>query len=170
MTAMGIIKIPRRIKGGRAFTGIKHGDDLMAMYGPDGRLTGVFDSAREVDLIVAPSASDGPVTRRQLAQAEVRPFGDEELSGFTYFVGGDTGPIKIGRAVNVAVRFKDIQACSPVRLSVLAVRQGGERERLYHRLFADARVHGEWFARTPAILAEIARLNATRPADLGRGA
>lgn len=77
-----------------------------------------------------------------------------------YFISGETGPIKIGESSNLRNRLSNLQAASPVVLSILATCPGGsKREREYHRQFASARLHGEWFARTPEIEAEIARLN-----------
>jgi len=78
-----------------------------------------------------------------------------------YFIGGETGPIKIGESSNVRNRFSDLQASSPVVLSVLATCPGGSKaEREYHRRFASARLHGEWFSRTPEIEAEISKIRA----------
>src|SRR5688500_18540404 len=91
--------------------------ELLEMDDCDGRLIFIFDSGLELDLIVP--SGDGPIKAEDLAHAKVQePFPDGE--GTTYFIGGDVGAIKIGRTVNVAVRFKDIQACSPIPLRVLA--------------------------------------------------
>jgi hypothetical protein len=77
-----------------------------------------------------------------------------------YFIGGEDGLIKIGHSIDPTGRLRDIQACSPVELSILATRQGGEmRERAYHWQFSNFRRRGEWFERAPAILAEIERLS-----------
>lgn len=158
------IGIPRRIRvsKGAAMEGRKHGPHLMAIYGSDGRLVLVFDSSREVDLMVPQGPDDQPVRIADLERATVVPFGDGDAPGVTYFIGGDTGAIKIGRTVNLATRLKDIQACSPIPVRVLATRQGADREKLYHRLFSGHRQHGEWFDRHPDILAEIACLNGPR--------
>lgn len=76
-----------------------------------------------------------------------------------YFVQSAAGPIKIGRARRLAFRLKDLQMSSPVKLEVAAtVEAPPEREKEYHRQFAEHRLHGEWFSPAPEILAEIARL------------
>lgn len=76
-----------------------------------------------------------------------------------YFIGADTGPVKIGYSVDVAARMASMQAGSPVLLRILAIAPGGAaREAAYHQQFADLRLHGEWFRRTPEIEAEIALL------------
>lgn len=76
-----------------------------------------------------------------------------------YFIGGDKGPVKIGHSIAPEVRCAGFQCGSPVELKVLAVRQGGPvREVAYHAEFAEHRLHGEWFKRTPAIRREIKRL------------
>lgn len=75
-----------------------------------------------------------------------------------YFV-GCSHSIKIGSAINVGKRFTDLQACSPIPIEILATTSGGmKQERAYHRQFAAHRLHGEWFAPHPDILAEIDRL------------
>src|SRR3546814_20987101 len=117
MTGNDILQIPRRteVPNGAAMVGIKHGPDLLAVYSAGGRLMYIFDSVREVDIIVEDPLSDQPVTSADLSSARTVNFDDRELDGTTtYFIGGDTGAIKLGRSVNAAVRPKDIQACSPI--------------------------------------------------------
>ena len=76
-----------------------------------------------------------------------------------YFIGAETGPVKIGQTTDIRRRLSALQVASPVRLTLLAVCRGGCQERMYHSQFAHSRLHGEWFERTPEIEAEIARLN-----------
>ncbi len=77
-----------------------------------------------------------------------------------YFIGGDTGPIKIGSSGNPKSRLIGIQTGSFQQLRILAVCPGGtEQERAYHHRYADQRLQGEWFARTPTLEAEIASLS-----------
>lgn len=82
-------------------------------------------------------------------------------SHIVYFVGGETGPVKIGWTQQpIKERLKCIQSGSPVKLRVLATANRhriGERQ--YHRQFAQYRLHGEWFERTPEIEVEIERLS-----------
>lgn len=77
-----------------------------------------------------------------------------------YFIQGEvTGLIKIGLAIDVRARLKDLQQGSPDRLSILGVmlcHQRGALERELHRRFDDCRAHGEWFEPRPALLAFIA--------------
>lgn len=76
-----------------------------------------------------------------------------------YFI-GCAAAIKIGVAVDVPKRFKAIQAHSPVPVEVFATTIGDRAvEQDYHRRFAHARLHGEWFSPHPDILAEIERLS-----------
>jgi len=81
---------------------------------------------------------------------------------FTYFIEGEGhGPIKIGSARNVEVRRSELQIGSPVPLSVIDRLRGGRwLERSLKRRFAHDRLHGEWFARTPDLLACIVSLAA----------
>lgn len=76
-----------------------------------------------------------------------------------YFAGPVDGPIKIGRAVNLARRMKEIKCAHPAPVHVWATTPGGSlEEALYHNLLATHRVHGEWFARHPDVLSAIERL------------
>lgn len=162
MDKTDILQIARRMKMGPdvAMMGVKHGPDLMALYDFSGKLIAVFDSLRELDIIPADGPDDQPVTMADLMRARLDEFDTMDMVGTTYFIGGDEGAIKIGRTINLPVRLKDIQSCSPIVVRVLATRRGGERERLYHRLYAEHRLSGEWFTRHPDILDEITRLSA----------
>lgn len=79
-----------------------------------------------------------------------------------YFIGvGKDGPIKVGIAANPKSRLASLQTAHHEKLTLLAVTIGGrQQEAAYHAQFAGYRLSGEWFARHPDILAEIARLNA----------
>ncbi len=80
---------------------------------------------------------------------------------YVYFVAGETGPIKIGVAVNPQKRLSGLQTSHPIPLAILALTPGGvDLEREYHERFAEHRLRGEWFDRAPAIIAEIERLAA----------
>lgn len=78
-----------------------------------------------------------------------------------YFIQGFSGgPIKIGTALNLAKRFRNIQTCSPVALRVIHAipNTGRETERKLHKHFAAYRLHGEWFEPTPVLLEYIHKL------------
>lgn len=93
--------------------------------------------------------------------------------GLVYFVGSDTGPIKIGYTTLPLCRLASMQLGSPLILKFLAVRRAPiSIEKAYHKRFAEHRSHGEWFHRHPDILKEIGRLKQLRPAlrQTGRGA
>lgn len=77
-----------------------------------------------------------------------------------YFIGSESGPIKIGMAINPEARCKELQTSHHERLTILTTCAGGQpQERAYHKQFAEHRLTGEWFERCPEILAEIDRLN-----------
>jgi hypothetical protein len=80
--------------------------------------------------------------------------------GHVYFVGGEEGPIKIGFSANLHARIRALKNSSSAPIRLLAATPGGrDLERDYHDRFAADRQHGEWFVRTPAIIAEIERLS-----------
>lgn len=74
-----------------------------------------------------------------------------------YFVQGTPGtPIKIGTTDSgrVRARVKQLQTGHPFPLRVLRTVRGGKQlESDVHRMFADYRLSGEWFAPEPVVLA-----------------
>lgn len=87
-----------------------------------------------------------------------------------YFLQSETGgPIKIGVAEHATARLAEIQRMSPVRLRLVGLIAFGGYvlERTLHAMFADARLHGEWFEPTPELLAFIAE-NASSSPDVER--
>jgi Meiotically up-regulated gene 113 len=85
-----------------------------------------------------------------------------------YFVQAvDGGPIKIGIAVDVDRRLRQLQTGSPVRLRVTRTMTGGaEKEVALHQRFKSNQLWGEWFAATP----ELARLARAQRASNDDGA
>lgn len=62
-------------------------------------------------------------------------------------------PIKIGFAVDVRVRMRALQGAMPWPLQLLLAHEGDmDKERELHQRFAEARMEGEWFARTDDVL------------------
>ena len=86
------------------------------------------------------------------------------MKTFTYFIQvAEGGLIKIGRTDDPYKRFRHIQTCSPVKLTVLRLVNGDrEHETLVHRLFRNNRVRGEWFDPVPALLNYIESLEDCR--------
>jgi hypothetical protein len=84
-----------------------------------------------------------------------------------YFIQGyDGGPIKIGRARDPRQRVRDLQIGSPVPLDLVCTIEGDERlESAFHKVFADDRLHGEWFAPSVGLEALIENLIAPDPTD-----
>lgn len=75
-----------------------------------------------------------------------------------YFIQAGTrrGPIKIGRASNLAGRLSDIQTHNHEALYVLAAIPGGAAEEArMHEKFDRARIRGEWFTPSPELLSFI---------------
>lgn len=95
-------------------------------------------------------------------RAGVRPMPERAT---IYFVGPQTGPIKIGFATRLDFRMRDLRKANAYPLHVWAQVEGPVKlEREYHKRFAAHRLHGEWFERCPAIESEIDRINAMQAA------
>jgi hypothetical protein len=76
---------------------------------------------------------------------------------FVYFLQRESGgAIKIGVAGDIKKRMSALQTAFPDRLRVLGTQSGGrDEETALHRRFAAHRLHGEWFAPAPELLAYI---------------
>lgn len=86
---------------------------------------------------------------------------DRELS--VYFIGGPSGPIKIGVSKDPKRRLAGLQTNSPYHLKLLAIAPGGvEEERFLHAKFAHLRLKGEWFKRDPELLDEMMRIKRSK--------
>lgn len=83
-----------------------------------------------------------------------------------YFVGDNAdGPVKIGTTqMPIDKRLHALQMGNPQKLSVLAVCAGGRAlERETHNLFKDLHIRGEWYARSPKLIAYAEVLAAKQP-------
>lgn len=82
-----------------------------------------------------------------------------EGTGVYFIQGHTTRLIKIGYARNIAGRLTMLQCGSPDLMSVIGYERAPfSRERELHQMFSLARMHGEWFYPTPALLDYIADL------------
>jgi hypothetical protein len=72
----------------------------------------------------------------------------------TYIVrAGDNGPVKIGRASDVARRVAELQLANPERLTVIRIIDTPfDNEAVLHARFAHRSLHGEWFSFDPEML------------------
>lgn len=133
-------------------------------------------TAEMADFCGSQAAQDAPFTERSAAQ-DGNKVGTETLAdtgdwlenarreaqrydrrGTIYFVGYANGPIKIGFTSNLDYRIESLQTACPYDLVVLATVEGTMGlEAELHARFRSHRLRGEWFARHPEILAEIAR-------------
>jgi hypothetical protein len=79
-----------------------------------------------------------------------------------YFVTCDAPdfPVKIGMSGNVEERLRDIRTSLPFEPVLLASFEGTSKdERAAHNRFAELRIKGEWFRRSPELMAYIAELS-----------
>lgn len=83
------------------------------------------------------------------------------MSKQVYFIGVDSptiGAIKVGVSSDPTSRLQTIQRHSPLKLKLLAIKPGGrEEEQKVHEQFAESRLWGEWFARSPELMRLVKR-------------
>lgn len=113
---------------------------------------------------IAVSGPASPELFHRIADA----YGD---GSFAYFAAEPGGHVKIGWTKNPRRRIRQLRSDTKLNLQLLATRVGGRRrEFAYHMQFKASRLHGEWFERTPELLAEIDRLNTPSIVNRGEGA
>lgn len=92
------------------------------------------------------------------------PALDRETLSRVYFIeaaGHDL--IKIGYAIDLPKRFTALMTSSPAALTLLGVLPGGPKlETELHERLAAHRAHGEWFRKSPEVMAVVAT---AEPAD-----
>lgn len=103
----------------------------------------------------------------ELVRRSRRFLQNADRQGVVYFIGYGDGPVKIGFTTDLGQRVQSLQTGCPYTIEVLASFDGTPgHEWDYHERFKKERLRGEWFNRTPEILAEIARLNPTTGDEL----
>jgi T5orf172 domain len=76
-----------------------------------------------------------------------------DAASFVYIIGSPRprSPVKIGYSTSPEQRLDDLRTAHHVDLFILAHGPGGRVEkRALHRMFANERMRGEWFRRSPA--------------------
>lgn len=127
--------------------------ELLAQLPPDRREVAIAELGIDLE-----SWSQEPATPTRRSSVPVLP--PVPPGQCVYFVQGvDGGPIKIGTSRDVEDRVRTLQCASPVRLRVVGVVAGGAHlEATLHQRLAKHRLHGEWFAAVPEVLAAIAEV------------
>jgi hypothetical protein len=101
---------------------------------------------------------------RQLTDYLVKTVEVRKRPSFVYFIEcGDY--IKIGYATSIRARLCSLTTSTPYPLNVLATIDGDKHtEAILHARFADAFHRGEWFRKTPELLALIDQINSSEKA------
>jgi hypothetical protein len=108
------------------------------------------------------SALDRVIAQRR---GEPVPKAGHRVSDKTYFIRCEDY-VKIGIAVDVMKRMRDLQSANPKRLELLAVVEGCHKfERSLHRRFADLRHSDEWFRLGPELSEYIEEIRAQHKAS-----
>ena len=75
--------------------------------------------------------------------------GTRRRSSYTYLIEAEgTGLVKIGKATNVDLRYRQLQRMNAARLEVFGAFEG-DVEAYLHSQFSEHRRHGEWFYAPP---------------------
>jgi hypothetical protein len=123
--------------------------DGRPFFAPLGR-TKTFDEEDITRLRVA--------IKNQIVSHAFRKFEARNDPGHIYFV--EAGEfIKIGYTRSPDHRLHKMRTDLPFEIKVLHMHPGTfKQEKIFHRQFASTRVRGEWFRKTPELLALIERL------------
>jgi hypothetical protein len=79
------------------------------------------------------------------------------MSNVYFIQAGQSGPIKIGIAIDVRKRLLALGCGSPEKLFLRATIPGGQKlERRLHRALRDHRLEGEWFSFAPLVRVTVA--------------
>lgn len=117
-------------------------------------------SGRTAYLMRAAEAADWTVKSAPIPNRK-RP------SLFTYFIGCEVGPLKIGIARCAYQRLQTLQTANPSEMFLYAYAPGGlDLERQLHREFKEYRIRGEWFERSEPILRRIILWQQTMPGEI----
>lgn len=110
-----------------------------------------FLEAQEASMSHNARQRESRMRRRDLVRSGLDP---EQRETVIYFIQSENGgPIKIGRADDLAKRLVGLQVSRPDKLIVLAAAPGTVAlERSLHSAFSDFREKGEWFSPTPALM------------------
>lgn len=84
-----------------------------------------------------------------------------------YFIGNESGQVKIGYSVNPTARLSDLQIGTPDRLTILAVLPlvDIETEKEYHEKYDYCKIGGEWFLADTSMMSEIESLREMHGVD-----
>lgn len=89
---------------------------------------------------------DDPMAAENAAFANLEKKLKTPLPRFVYFIQAESGPIKIGVAIDPQSRLNTLQCSHFEKLTLLFISPGGrELEQECHRIFAKCRIRGEWF-------------------------
>lgn len=92
-----------------------------------------------------------PILARVITDDLAQFLAVEPEASLVYFIGGNTGPIKVGHSACLGDRIAEIQSGSPLLVRVHALFRGSVAdERAMHGAMVPARSHHEWFDRDAA--------------------
>jgi hypothetical protein len=110
-----------------------------------------FIEAQEASQSGTVRQQESRLRRRDMIRAGLDP---DQRETVIYFIQSEHGgPIKIGRADDLAKRLVGLQTSRPDKLVVLAAAQGSLAcEKALHHRFSQYREKGEWFSASPELL------------------
>jgi hypothetical protein len=124
-----------------------------------------FIEAQEATMSPSARQKESRLRRRDQLRAGLDPLARETV---IYFIQSeDGGPVKIGRADDLARRLVGLQTSRPDKLVVLAAAPGTlTDERLLHQRFSAVREKGEWFSPSAELMAYVREVAVTRRLDV----
>jgi hypothetical protein len=103
----------------------------------------------EVDAATMFAEAVAEIARKQASRHVTKPR--DERPTYVYVIGRPQGPVKVGISHHPGGRLSTLRTASSFPIDLLFAKQAASRgdaemhERIFHKVFAASRAHGEWF-------------------------
>lgn len=96
-------------------------------------------------------------------QEDMRALNRKAYSGTYILEAEGTGTVKIGKTSDLRQRVATLRNGLPVRLHLVRFIHGQDHEHRLHKMFAEYRLHGEWFQKSDELVEKLNRYYRSDP-------